>query len=186
MITIIDTVRIATIGSPGPQGEPGVAGISTDVGNMAVLGTDDLIFVPAAAVSGVEEAPLVGGPYGRQAAAWVEAVGPAGPAGPAGSDGIDGAQGPQGIQGPAGADGAQGPQGIQGPAGADGAQGPQGIQGPAGAEGAQGPQGVQGPAGPSAVSTDAGNTATLGTDDLIYVPAAGGGETLNQFMLMGA
>ena len=65
MITIIDTVRIATIGSPGPQGEPGVAGISTDAGNMAVLGTDDLIFVPAAAVSGVEEAPLVGGPYGR-------------------------------------------------------------------------------------------------------------------------
>ena len=49
-----------------------------------------------------------------------------------------------------------------------------------------GPQGIQGPAGPSAVSTDAGNTATLGTDDLIYVPAAGGGETINQFMLMGA
>ena len=91
----------------------------------------------------VPEAPLTGGPYGRQSGAWVEAVGPAGP------PGADGAPGPAG---PAGADGPQGPQGPQGPAGADGAQGLQGLQ------------------GPTAVSTNAGNSATLGTDSLIYVP----------------
>ena len=65
------------------------------------------------------------------------------------------------LQGLPGEAGATGPQGPQGPAGASGATGP---QGPAGATGPQGPE------GPTAVSADAGNTATLGTDDLIYVP----------------
>jgi hypothetical protein len=32
--------------------------------------------------------------------------------------------------------------------------------------------GATGPAGPTVVSTDAGNTATLGTDTFIFVPAA--------------
>lgn len=36
--------------------------------------------------------------------------------------------------------------------------------------GPQGPQGAVGPAGPSAVSTDLGNYASLGTDNLIFVP----------------
>ncbi len=144
-------------------------------------------------------ASLVGpqGPAGAQ--------GPQGLPGADGADGAVGPQGPQGIQGPAGADGAvgpagadgavgpQGPQGIQGPAGVDGAdgavgpQGPQGIQGPAGVDGAdgldgavgpQGPQGIQGPAGPSAVSTDAGNAAQLGTDSLIMVPSSATGRAL--------
>jgi hypothetical protein len=39
---------------------------------------------------------------------------------------------------------------------------------PAGGTGAQG---VQGPGAPSGVSTDSGNTATLGTDSKVYVPA---------------
>jgi hypothetical protein len=51
--------------------------------------------------------------------------------------------------------------GPQGPAGADGAPGAPGLDGAAG---------PQGPAGPTAVSTDAGNTSTLGTDGLIYTP----------------
>ena len=38
------------------------------------------------------------------------------------------------------------------------------------AAGAQGPAGPTGPAGPSAVSVDAGNTAVLGADSLIFVP----------------
>jgi len=67
--------------------------------------------------------------------------------------------GPQGPAGP------EGPQGPAGPAGADGAPG---GQGPAGADGAAGPAG---PAGPTAVSTDGGNTSTLGSDGLIYTPA---------------
>lgn len=72
-----------------------------------------------------------------------------------GGDGTAGPPGPQGDPGP------QGPAGPAGPAGADGAQGP---AGPAGADGAPGP------VGPSAVSADAGNVASLGADDLIYVP----------------
>lgn len=66
-----------------------------------------------------------------------------------------------------------GPAGPEGPAGPPGADstvpGPEGPQGPAGADGAAGPP------GPTAVSADAGNTATLGSDSLIYVPAGSGG-----------
>jgi hypothetical protein len=51
-----------------------------------------------------------------------------------------------------------------------GLQGPTGAAGSDGADGATGPQGDQGPPGPSSVSTDAGNEATLGSDQLIYVP----------------
>lgn len=40
-----------------------------------------------------------------------------------------------------------------------------GPQGPLGADGATGPQG---PAGPNAVSADAGNVITIGTDGLVY------------------
>ena len=53
-----------------------------------------------------------------------------------------------------------------------GPEGPQGIQGE---PGPKGDTGDTGPAGPSAVSTDEGNTATLGSDSLIYVPASEGG-----------
>ena len=45
--------------------------------------------------------------------------------------------------------------------------------GPSGPVGPAGPEGPAGPAGPTAVSTDAGNAATLGSDDLIYVPPVG-------------
>jgi hypothetical protein len=103
-----------------------------------------------------------------------------------------------GLQGPAGADGAPGPAGNNGADGSDGLsayeiavvngfagteldwlaslEGPQGPQGPAGADGADGADGApgatgpQGPAGPTAVSADAGNQASLGTDGLIFVP----------------
>lgn len=54
-----------------------------------------------------------------------------------------------------------------GPAGPPGSAGAPGPTGAAGAAGATGPTG---PKGPSAVSADAGNTARLGTDSLIYVP----------------
>lgn len=115
-------------------------------------------------------------------------AGSAGPQGPAGATGADGAVGPQGLQGPQGDAGApgsagaigpagpQGPQGVQGsqgPAGAPGATGAQGGQGPAGAQGAQGPQGIPGPV---AVSADAGNTATLGSDNKVYVPSTPAGS----------
>lgn len=109
-------------------------------------------------------------------------VGPAGPAGADGAPGADstvpGPQGEAGPAGPAGADGAPGadstvpgPQGEVGPAGPAGADstvpGPQGEVGPAGPAGADST--VPGPAGPTAISVDAGNIASLGTDSLIFV-----------------
>lgn len=82
--------------------------------------------------------------------------------------------GPQGPQGPAGADGAAstvpGPEGPQGPPGADSVV--PGPQGPPGADSV-----VPGPPGPTAVSADAGNTSTLGTDGLIYTPAGASVDT---------
>jgi len=96
--------------------------------------------------------------------------GPTGPEGPQGPAGATGAQGPPGPEGPPGF-GLPGPQGPEGPAGPAGAQGPQGAtgsQGPAGATGSPGPP------GPSAVSADPENTAVLGSDALIYVPASSG------------
>ena len=97
--------------------------------------------------------------------------------------------GPQGPQGPAGADGAQGPPGAdstvpgpQGPAGADSVV--PGPQGPPGADSVV--PGPQGPAGPTAVSTDAGNTSTLGSDGLIYTPGVNTGLFVPQDSPSGA
>jgi len=57
---------------------------------------------------------------------------------------------------------------VKGPTGATGPQGPTGpastVPGP------QGPAGPTGPPGPTAVSGDAGNTAMLGSDNLLFVP----------------
>jgi hypothetical protein len=57
-----------------------------------------------------------------------------------------------------------GPPGAVGATGATGARGPTGNQGPPGGPGAAG----SAPA--TAISTDTGNVATLGTDSLLYVP----------------
>jgi Collagen triple helix repeat (20 copies) len=114
--------------------------------------------------------------------------GPIGPIGPAGPQGIQGIQGPPGAEGP---QGPQGPVGPSGPPGADGAQGAagpqglQGLQGPQGTQGATGSQGIQGPQGipgPVAVSADAGNTATLGTDSKIFVPVFPAGSNATPTM----
>ncbi|WP_147294552.1 hypothetical protein [Ensifer sp. M14] len=131
----------------------------------SVLGDEGLLYDTVAGqviVNGVElieEAPEAGGPFGRQAGAWVVIKGggsgggvgeqgPPGPPGPRGPSGLPGQQGdpgPQGPQGDPGADGAQGPPGADGAAGPAGPQGPQGVKGDTGA---QGPQGIQGPPGP--------------------------------------
>ena len=85
--------------------------------------------------------------------------------------------GAQGPQGPAGPEGPQGPAGV----GVDGAPGP---QGPAGADSTV--PGPAGPAGPTAVSTDAGNTSTLGSDGLIYTPGVNTGLFVPQDSPTGA
>jgi hypothetical protein len=102
---------------------------------------------------------------------WV-VLGPVtGPPGPAGAAGGVGPAGPQGDPG------APGPQGLQGPAGMGlpGPQGQQGVQGPQGVAGV-GSQGPAGPPGPTAVSADANNTATLGSDGLVFVPLSPAGS----------
>lgn len=63
----------------------------------------------------------------------------------------------------------QGAVGPQGPIGNTGPQGPTGAASTV--PGPQGPTGATGPPGPTAVSGNAGNTAMLGTDNLIFVPA---------------
>jgi hypothetical protein len=170
-------------GDLGPQGDVGAKG---DIGNTGPQG---------------EVGPV--GPAG--------ADGEVGPAGPQGEVGPKGDQGDQGIPGlgitfkgrvatvgdlPATA--TQGDMYIIDSTGDawvwdDGAAafenagpivGPTGPQGEAGAAGATGPEGPQGPAGPTAVSADADNTATLGTDGFLYVgkptgylPTSGGDMT---------
>jgi hypothetical protein len=97
------------------------------------------------------------------------AVGPAGPEGP---EGPQGPMGPTGAAGAPGVPGANGSTGPAGPTGATGATGPAGSTGPQGSQGATGATGstgATGPVGPSAVSTQAGNLAVLGSDNLIFV-----------------
>lgn len=65
----------------------------------------------------------------------------------------------------------QGAPGVQGATGPAGPQGAQGVPGPTGPTGNQGATGPTGPPGPTAVSGDAGNTAMLGSDSRLYVPA---------------
>ena len=105
---------------------------------------------------------------------WVilgDVQGPPGPPGPAGSQGMPGPAGNDGAVGPPGPQGQQGPPGL----GSPGPAGPAGPQGPQGAAGV-GTQGPAGPPGPSAVSADANNTATLGSDHLIFVPLSPAGS----------
>jgi hypothetical protein len=188
-------VVAAAEGIPGPQGPigpMGLQGLQGDIGPKGDLGN-----------TGPQGEVGPAGPQGEQ--------GLTGPAGPKGDVGPKGDQGDQGIPGlgitfkgrvatvgdlPATA--TQGDMYIIDSTGDawvwdDGAAafenagpivGPTGPQGEAGAEGAVGPEGPQGPAGPTAVSADADNTATLGTDGFLYVgkpagylPTSGGDMT---------
>jgi phage gp45-like len=161
-------------GPPGPQGPPGPAGPAGATGPQGPAG-------PTGA-----QGPA--GPKGDAGATG--ATGPQGPAGaastvpgPPGATGAQGPQGPIGNTGPQGATGATGPQGApgadstvpgpQGPAGATGPQGPQGVQGPKGDTGATG---ATGPAGGTSVSTDANNSARIGSDGKVWVPPIGASQ----------
>ncbi len=78
----------------------------------------------------------------------------------------------QGPEGPVGATGATGPAGVQGEPGVPGVDGVDGAAGATGAQGEPGIQGPVGPAGPTAVSADSGNSSVIGSDGLIFTPAA--------------
>ena len=182
----LDRQRLVFILGPGPVDINTLPDIDPDY--------DGAVEVPVPGLPGPE------GPAGPAGATGPQ--GAAGPQGPAGPQGATGAQGPAGPQGATGAQGAAGPKGdtgaastVPGPQGPKGDTGPQGATGPAstvpgpqgpkgdtGAAGAQGPKGdtgaastVPGPPGPTAVSTDSGNAARLGSDSLIFVPTTGGG-----------
>lgn len=183
---------------PGPQGIQGEVGPKGDVGLPGEVG-------PKGDIGNT-------GPQGETGPAGpAGAEGPMGPQGPQGDVGPKGDQGDQGIPGlgitfqgrvatvgdlPATA--VQGDMYIVDATGdawvwsndagafenAGPIVGPTGPQGEAGPEGAVGPQGETGPAGPTAVSADADNTATLGTDGFLYVgkptgylPTSGGDMT---------
>lgn len=136
LVTPVDLAHRGLQGVPGPQGEPGAQGPTGPVG-------------PPGPNGGIPEAPLIGGPYGRQSADWVEIPFIEGPPGP---------QGPPGVPGLQGRDGPQGPRGTAGYPGGNGGVGP------------EGPPGPPGPAGSAAVSADGGNALSLGTDSLVYAP----------------
>jgi hypothetical protein len=138
-------------GAPGIQGAPGLGitfrgGVDVEADLPATAEQGDLYVVAT-------PEPAHGFVWDADAAAWVDA-------GPV--------QGPQGVPGQPGKDGADST--VPGPAGADGAPGKDGADSVV-----PGPVGPAGPAGPTAVSKDAGNTAILGTDNLVFVPAATGG-----------
>jgi hypothetical protein len=151
---IISLMRKGNVGAAGPEGPQGPVGPPGPQGIQGPQGLQGDV-----------------GPQGP--------AGPAGPQGPQGLAGAGGATGPEGPQGVQGLPGTPGSQGAQGQAGTAGAPGPQGLQGPVGS---QGIQGIQGPPGPTAVSANAGNTATLGTDNLIYVPLTPGSSASNPSM----
>lgn len=149
-------------GPAGPQGDQGPAGVGITLKGRVATEAD----LPTGAAQGdtyvVDET--------GNAWSWTDStssytdlgkvVGPQGPAGATGPQGVKGDTGPAGPAGP------QGPKGDQGMMGYDGQKG---------ATGATGPAGPAGPAGPTAVSKDAGNTAVLGSDNLLFVPAGTGG-----------
>lgn len=82
---------------------------------------------------------------------------------------VNAVAGPTGATGPVGATGSSGATGVTGGAGAAGATG---ATGPTGVNGASGATGATGPAGPQAVSTDAGNLLTIGTDSKVMLAQA--------------
>lgn len=153
---LIDKIK-GSDGEQGPQGEIGPAGPA---------GQDSTVPGPAGPQGPAGQDSTVPGPQGPQGPAGQDSTVP-GPTGPAGQDST--VPGPQGPQGPAGQDSTV--PGPQGPAGQDSTvPGPAGPAGPAGQDSTvPGPAGPAGPAGPSAVSTDAGQLAELGTDSLILV-----------------
>jgi len=160
---------------PGPQGDPGTDGTDGTNGAPGIAGTDGLGWIKNPngeydALTGIVTFQSNDG-LGFSSTDL---------RGTNGTDGTDGAQGIPGPDGTDGTDGGVGPQGIdgpQGPIGPDGADsvvpGPQGDPGADGADSiVPGPDGPIGPEGPTAVSADAGNTAVLGNDSLIFVPAS--------------
>ena len=171
--TMGPTGPTGTIGPVGPMGPQGIQGPIGPVGPEGDAGP-----VGPLGPQGIQ------GPIGPQGATGsTGATGPQGVQGPAGPQGIEGPEGPTGAVGPAGPIGPIGPAGCKGdrgdrgPRGDQGPTGPMGPPGPAGAAGVQGdegPQGiagVQGPQGipgPTAVSAQAGNSLSLGTDNLLF------------------
>ena len=143
-------------GEVGPKGDTGATGPKGDQGDQGIPGLGIVFQGRVATVGDLPATAAQGDMYivseTGDAWVWADDAGAFENAGP--------------IVGPKGD---QGPQGAQGEPGVAGPKGDVGETGPAGAEGVQGPVG---PAGPTAVSKDANNTATLGTDGLLYVGAS--------------
>ena len=181
----INAVEIDINVSPGMLGEQGPPGPPGNDGADGANGSDGQDGESAYQIA------LDNGFVGTESE-WLESIkgeqgeqgiqGQNGTDGVDGNDGVDGADGSQGPKGDTGDTGPQGIQGIQGEKGdtgdngTDGAPGTNGVDGTNGTDGVdgqqgmQGPQGIQGPPGPTEVSTDADNSAIIGTDGKIFVP----------------
>jgi len=176
-------------GPVGPTGPTGPAGPTGPTGSQGPQGT--------AGTAGATGATGPHGPIGNTGTQGL--TGPTGPAGPTGSQGPQGPTGSTGSQGPPGGTGPAGTAAsiaagttTTGAAGSSAAVSnsgsssaavfdftiPQGIQGVTGSQGIQGPTGLTGstgPAGPTAVSANANNKATLGSDSLTLVQGVAAG-----------
>jgi Collagen triple helix repeat (20 copies) len=171
-----------TVGPEGPTGATGPQGLGGPIGPVGPLGETGPQGVQG--LQGTQGLQGVAGPTGPLGATGPQGTGirvigsvpnegalpPSSNAGDGFIDDSDGSlfvwDGTQwtnvgNIVGPVG------PQGDTGP------QGPIGVTGPQGVPGLQGVSGATGAAGPNAVSTNSGNTASIGTDGLIFVPLTG-------------
>jgi len=146
--SVISLLRKGNVGPAGPQGVPGIVGPAGPAGEQGVQG--------------------VPGDQGIQGVPGLE--GPRGETGLTGAQGVPGDPGPKGDKGDKGDTGDIGPAGPTGSTGATGAAGPTGSTGATGATGPAGSTGAVGPPGPTAVSANANNYSTLGTDNLLYTP----------------
>ncbi|MDC0204400.1 DUF1566 domain-containing protein [Flavobacteriales bacterium] len=133
---------------PGPIGPQGIPGDSISYDSLAIILSNDSIFISNVGSTG--------------------GTGPQGPPGPAGQDGVDG------IDGNDGAPGATGPPGADGQDGVDGQDGAVGPPGPAGSNGAQGPAGQDGIDGIDAL-VDYDSLANIISVDSTFITNVGGG-----------
>lgn len=134
---------------------------------------------PELAAMYLTDAPLTGGPWGRQARSWVD-VGTGTPGGDVAVswaddqlvvNGVTGPHltGPQGVQGE---QGVQGASGTTGPKGDTGDVGPQGLKGDTGDTGPQGIKGDTGDTGPQGLKGDTGDTGPAGPNQVTTATAS--------------
>ncbi|WP_094368000.1 DUF11 domain-containing protein [Romboutsia weinsteinii] len=168
------TIILSCMACPtGPQGIPGLNGITGPTGSQGIPGLNGVI--GPTGPQGIPGSNGVTGPTGSHGIPGLNGItGPTGSQGIPGLNGVTGPTGAHGIPGPAGGPtGATGPTGPSGPAG--GPTGPQGIIGPTGATGPTGPSGgPQGPTGATGSQGIPGSNGVTGPTGSQGIPGLNG------------